>query len=481
MATIAAEAQASISAPKTGSRLIGPTGRVVIASVLTVVGTVFLIGAVTMSAVQRVDGMAAASQLRLLQSSIQEDLEKVPYDQESVAIWDDAIQHARTEKNVDWLENNIGSWLAEYFKHDDIAVLNESGAVIYSHSKDDDPVRDAFANSDDLKRLVADLRKQISEGALDKYEAGETRLPSSADRIIWRTRPAVVSVVPIVSDTKEIKQERGSEFILVSTRFIDGNFISHEATRHELKDARFSRGGDVAADEQSLAIPNAAGSVIGYLVWTPVRPGGEFLSSMLPALAGGLLAFAGLIAALVYNLLTSYRRLQQSEHAARYASRHDVLTGLPNRGYFEERLTEALNQSGVSVGLFFLDLDRFKQVNDTLGHPAGDLLIQTFARRLAKHLAPEEFLARLGGDEFAIILPRGSNQGRLDALSQAILTAAGTPFWLSTTQAMVGASIGIALSKPDDQPSDLTRKADIALYQAKNAGRHRWAVWSCSN
>lgn len=458
----------------------GAGRRVILATLATMAGTVFLVAAVTIGAVQRVDGLAATSQERLLRSFLRENIDKIPYDQESVAIWDDAIDNLRTKFNKDWVDQNLGSWMSEYFKHDAVAIVDSANTLIYAHTQDDPSPQATIDISPAVQRLIKELRDRIARGALDLYEAEEARIPRVADRIVHRNRPAIVSLMPVVSDTGERKQERGSEYLLISYRYLDESFLTHLAENLHLVGARFSFLRNHGQNEWSLAITNEAGTTIGHLIWLPTPHGDAFLASMLPALILGFLAFALLIAILVHSLLVSYRRLKESEMCALHASRHDILTGLPNRGFFEERLSEAMSfRNGGPIALLFLDLDRFKQVNDTLGHPAGDILIQTFARRISKHIAADEFLARLGGDEFAIIVPHGGNQTRIEALCDAILTAAGTPFWISTTQAMVGASIGIAFSKPDeDAPSDLTRKADIALYQAKNAGRHRSACFS---
>lgn len=469
----------AVSGTKNGQRFGVATRGIVVASVITVVVTVFLIAAITVGAVRRVDGLAAAAQERLLRSSLQTSIDKIPYDQESVAIWDDTITNIKTQFNEEWADNNLGTWITKYFNHDQVVLLNENNVAIYAHGKEEKTDPAEMDKSPEMDRLAGQLRHRIKSGALDKFEAGEGKIPFVADRIVWQGRPAIVSMMPIVSDTNKITQARGTEFILVSLRYLDEDFVTYQAETNELEGARFSFEDKPLSREQSFPIKSEAGQTIGFLMWSPAKPGGDFLLSMLPALTLGLLAFVGLIVALIYTVLASYRRIKASENLALHASRHDTLTGLPNRGYFEVRLAEALESNGGSgVALFFLDLDRFKQVNDTLGHPAGDQLIQTFSRRLAKHIAPEEFLARLGGDEFAIIVPRGTNKTRVEALTEAVLTAAGTPFWLSAKQAMVGSSIGIALSKPDDVPSDLTRKADIALYQAKNAGRHRCAYFS---
>jgi diguanylate cyclase (GGDEF)-like protein len=165
-----------------------------------------------------------------------------------------------------------------------------------------------------------------------------------------------------------------------------------------------------------------------------------------------------------------------------HLARHDVLTGLANRAEFNARLEEAtkrLQRNGGSVTVMMIDLDKFKAVNDTLGHPAGDQLLVEVARRLKSSVRETDVLARLGGDEFAIIQEGGPNQheGAI-ALALRIISAITQPFYLSGNQATVGASIGIALAPEHGvEPEELLKSADLALYDVKSNGRNDFRVF----
>jgi diguanylate cyclase (GGDEF)-like protein/PAS domain S-box-containing protein len=163
---------------------------------------------------------------------------------------------------------------------------------------------------------------------------------------------------------------------------------------------------------------------------------------------------------------------ERSDHSAN----HDALTGLPNRTFFNDELARVLSQrqrAHERAALMFLDLDRFKQVNDTLGHAAGDVLIKELSTRLQAVLRPNDVLARMGGDEFAIIRPNPGTRQDVENFCREIMAAATKPFEVLGAHAAVGISIGVAIS-PDVgvDSSELARKADIALYQAKKSGRH---------
>ncbi len=163
------------------------------------------------------------------------------------------------------------------------------------------------------------------------------------------------------------------------------------------------------------------------------------------------------------------RAAEQVSHLAR----HDVLTDLPNRLYLRERLEADLAglKAGERLAVMCLDLDDFKTVNDTQGHPAGDALLVQVSQRLQHMLAPEDFLARLGGDEFALIVHVDRNTGGL-AKAEAVIEALSRSFWVQGREANIGASIGIAVATEHGSDADtLLKRADIALYQAKAEGR----------
>jgi len=152
---------------------------------------------------------------------------------------------------------------------------------------------------------------------------------------------------------------------------------------------------------------------------------------------------------------------------------HDPLTGLPNRVLFRDRLEIALARARrlpSSVGVFYIDLDGFKPVNDSLGHEAGDVLLAELARRLRHVLRPADTVARLGGDEFAVLSDAIADAGAAEEIAERILAAIAQPFELAGSHAHVTASVGIALADQPADPEALLRAADQGMYAAKAAG-----------
>jgi diguanylate cyclase (GGDEF)-like protein/PAS domain S-box-containing protein len=168
---------------------------------------------------------------------------------------------------------------------------------------------------------------------------------------------------------------------------------------------------------------------------------------------------------------------REAEARIAHLAHHDALTGLPNRLLFRDRLEAALAQAqrGRGFTVFCLDLDRFKEVNDTLGHPLGDALLGAVAARLAAGLRATDTLARLGGDEFAIIQADMDQPGDASALAGRLIESLQAPFDIEGHQVLIGTSIGIAISPADGRSGEaLLKAADMALYRAKAEGRGRW-------
>jgi diguanylate cyclase (GGDEF)-like protein len=174
---------------------------------------------------------------------------------------------------------------------------------------------------------------------------------------------------------------------------------------------------------------------------------------------------------------TQNRRLEEAGRTLAYQSIHDALTELPNRRFLEQFLEE--HPKVEMIALLHVDLDRFKAVNDTFGHGAGDEVLKITARLLKTHLQPGEIAIRIGGDEFIIVAPAADPEGRSRALGTAVIEALIQPMPIASTELVVGASIGVAIQGPGaTETQQLLNSADVALYEAKKLGRNRIAVFN---
>lgn len=181
----------------------------------------------------------------------------------------------------------------------------------------------------------------------------------------------------------------------------------------------------------------------------------------------------------------SYRDIsarKETEAKLQFDAMHDVLTGLPNRALFQDRLKLALSRRlrrpENSCGVLYLDLDRFKEINDALGHAAGDVLLKEVALRLGAALRPQDSAARLGGDEFAVLVENIVAVSDLETVAHRILSELQRPFEIFGRMIQTGASIGAAIAGPaHTAPELLMRDADLAMYRAKQAGGARLEVF----
>ncbi len=182
--------------------------------------------------------------------------------------------------------------------------------------------------------------------------------------------------------------------------------------------------------------------------------------------------------------ITARRRAEEGLHHLAF---HDSLTGLPNRRRFHELLGQAvaqLNTSGAAqdaYAVMFLDFDRFKLINDSLGHSAGDAFLVQVSQRIRDSLRPHDVVARLGGDEFAVLVRQVENERTVVGLAERLMDAMRQPFVVSGTELMTSASIGITFSALGyANPEDVLRDADTAMYKAKGAGKARYALFDTS-
>jgi len=181
--------------------------------------------------------------------------------------------------------------------------------------------------------------------------------------------------------------------------------------------------------------------------------------------------------ALNFRDVTERKRLEEQ---LRQLALHDPLTLLANRSLLRDRVEHALalaQRTGLEIAVMFLDLDNFKNVNDTLGHEAGDRLLQTAAQRLVTRTRATDTVARLGGDEFAILLEGFGCRGDAERIATALVAAFDQPMVLDEGEASIAVSIGVAFSRSGDDTEQLLRKADIAMYAAKSAGKGRYVVF----
>ena len=187
----------------------------------------------------------------------------------------------------------------------------------------------------------------------------------------------------------------------------------------------------------------------------------------------------------LYTISADVTALKDIEHELSLQARVDTLTGLPNRRQFDERIDEALaryERTNQPMAIMFLDVDKFKGINDSLGHAAGDEVLRQFAARLRQSVRKTDIVARYAGDEFVLIIDGYKSQNELVAIAKKILTAMRKPMEVVSMSLNVTTSIGITVLGINDKDAHLIiARADEALYAAKRAGRNRFHEWTTTS
>ena len=437
-----------------------------------------LLGSVLYYSTSRSDSLAASRQSQHVASALRQGIAAVANDQEASTVWDDAVLRVRQRPlDYDWVDNNLGIWFYTYYAHDEVYILDPANVPIYAMQAGRRVDLKSFRKvSRQASPLIMGLRGDGAGSPVAKSSEGE-RTIGLLDRTLIAGRPAVVSVKPVISETGEVDQQPGAEYLHISVRYLDGTFLESLSADFGIDSPSFSRS---PARPASLPVLNNSGEVIGYVTWVPFEPGEQVRRRMVPAILTALLLVGFFLAWLLSRIWRNRIELEASRTQAEQQALHDPLTGLPNRILLDDRLMHALTRrGGKTPAVVLLDLDRFKNVNDTLGHQAGDMLIRDFGKRLIGLLREQDTIARLGGDEFAVLV-EDAGEANVRLLCERILEAVKQPFEILGRQVFVGVSLGVALASPvaKADASELIRRADIALYRSKGNGRNRYTIFT---
>jgi diguanylate cyclase (GGDEF)-like protein len=268
--------------------------------------------------------------------------------------------------------------------------------------------------------------------------------------------------------------------MVVGVRSLPDQALRDIGKRYELANIRFRATVEPSRD-YVLPVLDSAGERIGFLTWDPARPGSAMLPTLLMTMLASMAAIVSAFAVVFQRLRRLGTELATDEERAQRLAHHDHLSGLLNRAGFEARLAAEMARSErnhAGFALHLVDLDRFKQVNDTLGHQAGDEVIKETARRIAGVVRGADVVARLGGDEFGVIQIDTDSTHEASSLAERLREAITRPMDYHGVEIGVGCSIGIALGPTHDTDhAAIMKLADSALYEAKNNGRGRYRFY----
>ena len=444
----------------------------VVAAVLV---TVALAAGFVLWSAQRTDDAALARQQTLVAHFVQGVRSDFEGTQSAIVLrYETAEAFLGDELDLGWIDAEMG-W-AEHldYGHDRVYVLDTNLQPIYAAREGQS--QDVSTYTGDrgvIDPIAVRFRAPEMQAAIEAYEFGEADAPPQlSDFVSIGGRTALVSVLPITSNWEGQEQDAGSHYYHVAMQFLGNGFADAMMSDYLLIGAHFDAVPSTLPLEAMVPIVNEAGRFVAYFKWQPERPGQALLADTLPASIGLLAVIGIVIVLLLIGLARSTAALEKARAEALHRATHDPLTGLANRALFNERL----ERSPLPLALLALDLDRFKHVNDTLGHEAGDDLLRQVARRLTGIVGDKGTVARLGGDSFIVLFPGRTSDSDLSDLARRIVAGIADPFHLVADTASIGVSVGIATAFTDER-EDLVSRADFALYDAKESGRNTYRVF----
>lgn len=309
--------------------------------------------------------------------------------------------------------------------------------------------------------------RPLADVLLALVEMAEESFPSAYASVAVLTSGRLEQVAPRLPE--EFKAARQKQWSTLAA-----------AQWMNLSDADGITCGNPSADAQGDEVRNAAAASKLQVCWAvPIKTSTGNRSGLFTIYhrdAVELDESARTLLETIAKLASIASQHRELTHQLAHLAHHDSLTGLPNRVLFEDRLAQALARlprSPAQLGLFCIDLDRFKHVNDTLGHDAGDTILKEFAGRALQVLRPTDTLARIGGDEFLLIVGEIASQAEAMDIGRRIMDCLKNPFQIGRHPVCITASIGVALSPEHGTvAADLEKKADLAMYRAKALGRN---------
>lgn len=438
------------------------------------------------------------------------------------AYWDDAVRNLDNNFSADWAREYIGVFFWRTERIDLSATLDRGDRITFGmvggqlvDPKVMEPLSQAIAPLVASVRkaerdrgplpLLIDLDPAVQSGAEEPSSPLAEEVSARAEKRRRRTLPGwnnrenelrpiassglvrlsgdifAVAVTLVQPDSSVLPRTDRSAIIVLAKK-LDLQVIGGLGSDFRLVDARLDTGANaemIGTAQARLVSPT--GELIGSINWRSNKPGEELVRKTAPALAvfSLLLAFAAWLAMRFGRSIA--RDLSESEARASHMAFNDKLTGLPNRAALERAFDEMSARQrarGASFSVMCIDVDRFKSVNDSYGHQAGDTLLRQVAERIDDLCEHDHVLGRFGGDEFILLCPLADSERQAES-AERIVSILGVPFDLGVGRVFVGASVGVVNVEPAEglDAPEAFRRADLAMYRAKELGRGQYAFY----
>ncbi len=455
-------------------KLLAPMAAIVIVAVCALVGSLWVWA-------DQADTMSRTREENLVRQGLDQMADDHSVLMTPITIWDKAVESTAVAYDDTWVQGNIGRYFQDYLNFESNVLIDADGKVrfAYRNGKEVDPallkgqlsqthsvVQTLRARYDDRMRKKQGystdsnhIGKLIAVDGHIYVMGASMLLPATANSPLLKYRPF------IAVGLHELKP---AELITLSQRYMVSEI------------SLLQRGAMPQNGQATVTFRDDGNKILAQLTWTPDMPGRTlFIRTLGPILMISL--GLGLVAlVLLHQSQKAAQSLIASEAKAKHMALHDSLTALPNRTLFADRLTQAcerMKRHGGQVAVMCIGLDRFKDVNDTLGHLAGDELIRHNAAKIATMIRSSDTLARLGGDEF-VIVQTDTDGHSAASLAKRVLEALTGVVNLESGQVFSSCSIGVTLLVDGEiEAAEALRQADLALYRAKDLGRGQYAFF----
>jgi diguanylate cyclase (GGDEF)-like protein len=446
--------------------------------IVVAVAIVCIVVAALMSA-HRADVVALERERQLLAKAITTDGEWSLGRLQAVITSSASVSAGDIEQSPAQVQQRLGVWLGPLSDHNLVLVLNSRNEIAYSQHGNDAP--DLTLHTAVFMQLQSIA--EYARGRLYAMPPGVMRLVGTRDGSVllhnFDGRLALSTAIPVQNSGGEASDPATGPIVL-TLRLVGPRTLTGIGERLQLTNLLMVPGNQALPGYNSLDFLDHRAQPIAHFTWLPRKPGAEILQSVVPFIGIALAGFALLSWLVVRYMRATAATIAAGEDRLRYLALHDALCGLPNRNAFSERLEAVIVEvkaGGTAAAVFYIDLDHFKDVNDTLGHPIGDELIRVVTKRQSRMMKGEDMVARLGGDEFAVIAVGSSDHAVLDRIATRMISTLCTPYSIGGHTIVIGASIGIAAIDGSTGAADILRYADMALYRAKNEGRNRACIF----
>ncbi len=424
----------------------------------------------------RLNSYSVQSSQHLFSTALRNEISSVANITKDYSYWNDAVEKLILKPDEDFIaENLLGTYLEDTFDITRVIVLNAEGELLLS-------VNSGVAE----KPVTRDLTGSEIQALVNEARATDMQDPTPATGMLWINEDIYIVTVGAITPSapsKLMDMDKAYGFLILARR-LDTELLEEISSLYQLQQMQLHTAPGPLPDQHVMyPIESPLKRWVANISWFPERAGDRFIDDVLPWVIG-LFAMMLIISTLFFVRVKRYSQLmtatlleiQDSRQQLNTLAYFDAVTGLPNRSLAMDRLQQAIAASrrmGVLTAVLYIDLDGFKQLNDTRGHDAGDQLLRMVGQRMQKCIREEDTAARMGGDEFCIILVDLAHIQAAEIIASKLQDAMALPFIINGNEVFISASIGIIIAPTDGtDPTQLLQHADIAMYQAKHKGRN---------